>query len=174
MFNIRFIEDKNEFNSLLSRAQSGIIKIIEPLPEQKFLYFDAIDTGTPEYFYFIRNLTKFSNSSGFSFLLAKPEQIDIFYKNFNKYPAMKFDASHNENDYLRFISADPGGSLDDALICVGELYAVLPDSNDWIIYADRDSEISTIYGSPEIYEFTRKNYPFNVFFKPDVYGSDFY
>ncbi|WP_153099913.1 hypothetical protein [Paraburkholderia hayleyella] len=174
MNKLKFIKNTDEFNTLLSRAESGIRKITEAPPEQKFLYFDPIDAGTPEYYDFIKNLTKFSNSKEFSFLLTKPDPINIYFKLFGKYPAMKFNNHHDGSDYQKFLDADPGNSPSDAVICIAERYVVLPDADDWIIYADRRVELSTLSGSPEIYEFTRKNYPFNVFFNPDVYDNDFY
>lgn len=168
-----YLTSFSEFAPQWARAKEGVQTLVHLMrSDAPVLYFDSGDLSTLKWYNFVRSLLEFKGEDTFVVLVLRPDPVTYFHHHFRKYPAVVIRPEHNGQDFLNSIHADPGDSPADAIEVNSRRYAVLPVTGDWMICGDRYQEYDAMFGPPDVIEFTREHYPFNVFERNPGFSID--
>ncbi|ACD19409.1 hypothetical protein [Paraburkholderia phytofirmans] len=157
-----YLTDRQSFDRLRKRAAAGLKMVTTAVASNAAIFFDSSDICTFRYHKFLRALLSERGEAEFAALVLRPDPEAYFFHHFSKFSALIFRPDHSDEDFVVSLNSDPGGSLADAFDANSERYIVFPLSGEWAIYADRDQELAAMAGPPEVLEFARQHYPFEV------------
>lgn len=139
-----FIESETDFNTIIKRM-TRIFQLDRRLPEQVFKgeydNFNIIDFGlmmNSSFWNILQACARLAGDSKISMLLCKPDPVNYYFKNFNRYGALNFDISATSVDYSEALRAEPPGSPADAFETNSFVWTWCGDSMKWGFYGVRE------------------------------------
>jgi len=115
--------------------------------QSDFKYFGICDFGfisTDEYY---ENLKNYLVSCGERFLKIvslDPDPIKYFYNNFGTYPYLEISVESSNDEYIKYINEDPGGSPADSIAMNGRTLVYYTGKNDWAIFCNAELEVCIV------------------------------
>lgn len=109
-----YLSDSADFESEQTKWQSVIYENTS-FPDQvfkdlkgPFLFFEFGLFFTNRFFECLKRFVKVTHEAAASFAVVDPDPVDYFYKEFKKYPVIRLSTDDSAQDYLRWLSEDPG------------------------------------------------------------------
>lgn len=105
----------------------------------------SMDDGyafTRRFFYLLRDLSRSANDndSKIFLLVAHPDPIEYFERNFNFIPAVAFDNADSDQDYMDLLNMIPSnGNISDSISSRAEAILLFSRNRSWMIFVDRNS-----------------------------------
>ena len=123
------------------RLPEQVFKI--PFQHFAFLEFEEVLYRPP----FLDNLQKFLHlidEEEFWFVVVSPDPEEFFFQHFRKYPVFRFRANGNKDEYFNIIEMSLSDDSKDSIELHSTVILLASTSNRWVIYADRDFEITIV------------------------------
>lgn len=152
-----FVKNKKEFdkiNSLLLKSIDATKKMPDYILRKKYKFLKFIDDYESFSSIFLDILKKFTSiSSDDNFLIAvlKPDPEKYYYKHFGYYNYGVLPVNVTLEEYTEFLLHGPVDSPADAILYNSFRICWLSSSLKWVIYFDRECEISVIAYDDDIY-----------------------
>lgn len=146
---MEFLTEAGAFSSCRSALDTLIVRE-RHLPQQvfkstlsRFVFLSSDDLfHTAAFFDRIKSfLARIGEQRSF-LAVVEPDPVDYFFPHFGKYSVVEMSVADTDEDYLRIMQEDPGGSPADAIGYNSRIVVLFSTSRRWAIYADRDFELA--------------------------------
>ena len=129
---MRWVTAEQEFKKLLIKARMCVF--VDSGREQttlKRLTFDDGELCTIRFAGLLQLLMELSDDTKVYYVVLCPDPVHYFHRHFNRYPVIELTYGDSEEDYLKILNEDPGGSPADALSTNSSMSVILPSSSKW-------------------------------------------
>jgi hypothetical protein len=125
--------------------------------------FDFETIFSKDFFDVIKEILKEKANDCFYVIVAEPDPLNYFFKNFNKLPVISITSTMVFQEYVEILNSDPGGSPADALIFNSNILYVVSEDLQIIYFFDRKKEIGVgYYSSQTIYDLAMTKHKYGV------------
>ena len=113
---MNWVKEGSLFRNLFVEAQELVFidSGRKPTALQPFTFDDA-ELRTPHFLRLLQSLMELSGDSRAYYLVLSPDPVHYFHRLFKKYPVLEIGYRDSVDDYLSFLTEDPGGSPADAV-----------------------------------------------------------
>lgn len=146
---MKFLTEAGAFSSCRSALDTLIVRE-RRLPQQvfksplsRFVFLSSDDLfHTAGFFDRIKSFLARVGEQRCFLAVVEPDPVDYFFRHFGKYSVVEMSFADTDEDYLRIMQEDPGGSPADAIGYNSRIVMLFSTSQRWAVYADRDFELA--------------------------------
>ena len=102
--------------------------------------FDDAGICTKAFASSLFRMMKWSNDQTATYLILRPDPVHYFLPQFQKFPALVFDAGDSPEAYIEGLNSDPGESPIDAVGTNWWECVIVPSSLRWFVHALRSDD----------------------------------
>lgn len=133
------------------RKLDSCMDLKKELPENMFtnqydnFFFSEFDLwGSASFWEILQNLTKHYEDTHVLVAVLDPHPEKYFYAHFNHYNWVNIPITVNDDEYFDIITSDPLDSPADALMYNSIKVVWTSESNNWVMYGDRDVSLIVV------------------------------
>lgn len=162
---MRFVDSAEKFGSFVTLA-GALVDASKNIPNNVFteklnlflfITFDEVRMRV-----FFSHLKKFLERIGeteFIYLVVDPMPDDYLCEDIKKYKAIEFSTSDNDNQFISALNEYSGGSVPDSIMDNSDQILIMSKSQEWCVFADRDSDIAVCaFSTQRFYENFKSEY----------------